>query len=223
MTPEEFQDLVMYECDKHEVQIHTSDKDHVVMVENGNEIKVNGFFDDSWGDDERPVLAWNTGREFEQWFPILVHEYNHMRQWVEEDSFWIAMDYTSDYFEWLSGDIELTERDALDCCTTYALMEFNCDIRVVEMIKEFELPLDVDNYIQTAHAYAWFYFWSLENKSWYVIDHEPYRTQAIVEAMPTTLPDITKGEFTYDFYKRHYKSIFDRHMVAAAQNTLYTE
>lgn len=219
MNAEDFQDLVINECLKHQVEARVSEGDHV--LDSGR--KYNGFFEETWGDPPRPVLAWHTGRPVEQWFPILVHEYNHMRQWLENDSTWINYKNVYDWFGWLSKDFDLTKKETLDSCLAYALCELNCDTRVVDMIKELDLPLDPTYYIQTTHAYAWFYFWSLENRAWYVIDHEPYRTQAIVEAMPTTLVDPSKGEFTYDIYKRHYKATFDRHMMPASQNTLFTE
>lgn len=219
MNSNDFQDLVTNECLKHHVETMVSDGDHV--LDDG--VKCNGFFDEKWGKPPQPVLAWHTGRPLEQWLPILIHEYNHMQQWLENDPTWIRLDNADDWFGWMASDFDLTDKQALESCLSYALCELNCDTRVVEMIKKLDLPLDPDYYTQTAHAYAWFYFWSLENRSWYVIDHEPYRTQAIVEAMPTTMVDPSKGEFTYDIYKRHYKSIFDRHMVSADQNTLFTE
>ncbi len=223
MTPDEFQDMVKHECFEHGVDIKVSFKDHVVLKEAGVETKCGGYFNDGKESGSSPELAWHTGRPFEQWFPILIHEYNHMRQWLESDSTWAAYDGIPSLSAWLEGVIDLSEEEALKCCLVYALNELNCDTRVVEMIKKFEIDIDPEYYAQTAHAYAWFYFWALENRSWYVIDHEPYRTQAIVEAMPTVMPDPDKGEFSYGIYRRHYKSIFDRHMIAADQNTLFTE
>ncbi len=222
MTPDKFQALVRDECEKHGVKIIVSEGDAVCWIENGVETKCNGYFDDGEVSDTQPELAWCTGRPFNQWFPILIHEYNHMRQWLEKDPLWGAS-AKFDWFEWLGREEELDEEGALAACNAYALLELNCDTRVVEMLKKFEIDLDPEYYAQTAHAYAWFYFWALENRSWYVIDHEPYRTQAIVEAMPTVMSDPDKGEFSYYIYKRHYKAIFDRHMIAADQNTLFTE
>lgn len=223
MTSDEFQTLVKDECKKSGVKIIVSPEDCVTWVEHGVEVKCNGFFDDGKESDTQPELAWSTGRPFEQWFPVLIHEYNHMRQWLEEDPVWAESARVPDWFEWLDGAMELDEAEIIESCMAYALMELNCDARAVEMIRKFEIDLDPEYYAQTAHAYAWFYFWALENRSWYVIDHEPYRTQAIVEAMPTVMPDPDKDEFSYGIYRRHYKSIFDRHMIAADQNTLFTE
>ncbi len=209
----------------HDVEIHLSDQDHVVMMYNGAETKCNGFFDDAYGDPPHPVLAWCTGKPFDQWFPIFIHEYNHFRQWVENEPTWSGYKKVPDFYSWLGGEIELSPDQALESCMPFALNEVDCDFRVVTMLANKELPLDPEHYIKTSNAYTWFYFWALEHRSWYTVGYEPYNTQAIIEAMPTVMPGIGLDikSFNYRNYRRHYKDIFERHMLGADQNILFME
>jgi hypothetical protein len=221
MTPEEFEAKVRAEAEEHGVEVRVSEDDHVLMKYGDVEQKVNGFFDHKFGDEKKPVIAWNTGRPFEQWFPVLVHEYNHMRQWIEQDPRWLRLDRVTDFFQWLEGNVELALPQLKNSMQAYSLVELDCDKRTTRMIRELELPLDADRYAQTANAYVWFYFWAGFNRSWYQVGHEPYNTDAIVDAMPIWLPE--EGEYTDVIYKREYERLYDRHMVHPDQNTLFTE
>ncbi len=205
----------------HDVEIHTSDQEHVKTVCDGVESQCNGFFDDAYGDPPRPVMSWCTGKPFDQWFPVFIHEYNHFRQWAEQDPSWTAPAKVPDFYSWLGGEIELSAEQSLESCMSFALNEINCDARVVNMLIDKELPLDTEHYIKTASAYAWFYFWALEHRSWYTVGYEPYNTQAIVEAMPGVGLDVKS--FTYRIYKRNYRDIFERYMLGVDQNILFME
>jgi len=224
MTSEEFVAAAKLEAKEYGVTLHESPLDHVAMTyPNGVVEKCNGFFDEAYGDPPHPVLAWQTGTPFEQWFPIFIHEYNHMRQWIEKEPTWAAYLKAPDFFNWLNEIDELSDEDAEASCLAWALNEVNCDARVVQMLSDKQLSLDIDHYIRTANAYAWFYFWALEHRSWYTIGYEPYNTAGIVEAMPEEMPGVDGIAFNKRNYKRHYRAIFERHMLGADQNILFSE
>ena len=190
MNYEEFLSLVHSDCAHHGVKILRSEKDHVFFAK--DKTPCNGYFDDG-EDGGPPTLAYSTGKPFAQWFPVLVHEYNHMRQWVEKDPTWDpAGDAGGLVWAWLKGTKELTKAQARKQVMRSLAVELDCERRTYRMIKQLSLPLDPERYAKRGNAYVYFYHMILKHRRWYEIGQEPYTNRAIVKAMPRTF----RGDYT---------------------------
>lgn len=190
MNYEEFLSLVHSDCDYHGVRIIRSEKDSVSF---GDGTTCNGYFDDGSDSSNPPTLAYSTGKPFGQWFPVLVHEYNHMRQWIEGDPLW-SSDPEEDelIWEWISGKTELTKAQAKKHVMSSLNLELDCERRTYRMIKELSLPFDAERYAKKGNAYVYFYHMVLKHRRWYTIGEEPYNILGIVRRMPKTF----RGNYT---------------------------
>jgi hypothetical protein len=142
-----------------------------------------GFFE-----DEEPKLACATGRGFDIWFPIFVHEYCHFEQWKYNRKWWDGhlidgregLDLAIE--AWSEGrDVPLTQ--IVHWCMSSASAEIDCERRVIEKIKSEDLPIPVKEYARKANSYIAFYYAMPELKSWCNGDR-PYDVDAIMEMMP---------------------------------------
>ena len=81
-------------------------------------------------------------------------------------------------------------------------MELDCEKRVVDRIKEYNLPLDIPTYTKRANAYALFYNYMHSNRAWYKIGHEPYNDPKILELMSD------KFDMNYHVISDELKALF---------------
>lgn len=91
---------------------------------------------------------------------VLVHEYCHMLQWLENDPVYIAkyrnLDPTTVVDNWLNG--RHYSAKTLDACfSLLKRLEYDCDVRAVEQIKIWNLPIDCDFYTQCAIGYSYYH------------------------------------------------------------------
>lgn len=146
----------------------------------------NGFFEDN---STYPILAVATGQPLEQWFPILIHESSHMDQWMEQIPEWTgnvigSMEMMEIVDLWCDDIVELSPEQLNRYISAGQRVELDCEIRTVEKIKQYNLQIDIDEYIQKANAYVWFYAMIKETRAWYEIGKEPYNDEQIWTMMP---------------------------------------
>lgn len=178
------------DCKKYEVDLVFS-QGKELEIPGGN---CNGYF---WGNDDGSgvggELAVATGQSFEKWFPILIHEASHMRQWIEGSKYWTDLILPSKanksdlLFYWIDGVVELSLSQLIDYSTAARNVEWDCERRAIKMIKELALPVDVKHYTQRANSYIMFYYAIAETRKWYKIGLEPYSIESIVSQMPTRI------------------------------------
>lgn len=169
----------------HSVRLNLSQEP---SVQSGG-ISCSGYFlDDSMGDP--PELAVACGKPEEAWLPILVHESCHMDQWIEGVPEWRLLYWDKvdicDYFDrWLLGEIELVPEE-LDRITKILMeVELDCEKRVLEKIKKYDLPIDPEDYSRRGLAYVLFYLVVKEQRKWSKVGREPYSIPEILAKMPT--------------------------------------
>ena len=124
-----------------------------ITIPDVNEMVLGGF-----NDFERTLEI--TESPSENVLGILVHEYCHMMQWIEKSPLYFAtyrgLDPTTVVTNWLEG-IEYSERTLDACFLLCKKLEFDCDIRALEQIKKWDLPIDEDRYIKCAIGYSYYY------------------------------------------------------------------
>lgn len=180
------------------VEIILSDKRSV-----GDDKPCNGYFQDG----DKPTLAVACGQSFRKWLLVLVHESCHMDQWIEQVPEWtnnlLGTYETMDIIDlWCDHKIELSEEQLDEYIAIAREVELDCEKRSVEKIKEYNLPIDIDEYIQKANAYVWFYTMIKETRQWYKIGREPYNIKRVWSALPTHFVD------DYNHVPKEYRELF---------------
>lgn len=132
---------------------------------------------------ETPHLKVATWKKEEVWFGVFIHEYCHFLQWKLQTKAWVAAE-DSWFLTWLEDNtmkIKL-EQD----CYASQVMEQECDSMVLDIIKKYKLPIDIDIYTQQANAYHIGYQAMKHQKAWFK-KGSPYVATEVWQAMPTKL------------------------------------
>jgi len=191
---EKFVDFVKSECEKHNVVIREEEGAYIELSES---IKCGGYFEDGTGDlVPSPTLAYSKGCE--QPTEILVHEYCHMTQWLDGIPLW-AMSTSSleNVDKWLSGeDFPNIDKDISNARD----LELDNEKRSVEMIKKWNLPIDVELYTKKANAYVQFYNYIKESRKWSKPGRAPYVVPEVIEVMSDKF-DMNYDELTPEIRK----------------------
>lgn len=177
-TEKEFLKFVRAECRKHKINCVLRNSEYLRLSKN---IKCSGYFDELGR-----TLAVATKRG--DWLEILVHEYCHLTQWVDNCKEWKRADqYNSCALvdEWLSGK---TVKNPYFHLSLMRDLELDNEKRSVNLIKEFglEKTIDLDNYIRKANAYVSFYNYMKYTRKWTDPENSPYTNKTLIEAMPKT-------------------------------------
>ncbi len=200
MTIEEFEEKIRQSCGYWGVALQVDPERY---VNDGTDSDSNGWFDDTI-----PKLAYAKGHD--AWFPVALHEYNHMCQWQEKDPIFfsdIQAEADKHFWEWLDGTIIVGQGLAKLYCMAYLQLELNCERRALKMITDLDLPLDTESYAQTANAYVMFHHLILKHRKWYEIGKEPYHIEEIVSAMPKDLHTLNYEEISDEMV-----TLFETHM-----------
>lgn len=164
------------------VKLHTSAYDVKVKLHKLTNIfcdgvRVSGFFSESGKLD---VAAKNRS-----WFGIFVHEYGHFRQWIEYCPVWKHYDRTvKKWDDWVARKVDMSKERIQIEFKAVRDLELDCEKRAVEMMKQFNLPIDIKEYIKGANAYIFFHAYVQKNRQW-CDKKSPYKVQAILDLMPT--------------------------------------
>ena len=180
------QDFIAYvkaECKKNGVKC---DLRKVSYVRLSKGMKCSGWFD---SDSEQPRLVCSMNRS--DFLEILVHEFCHVQQWIEQCPEWIKSDYSMNYIdEWLSGKEVKNIKKHIGLSRD---LELDNEKRSVKMIKKFNLDIDIEMYIKRANSYVLFYNWMLESRKWSTPQNSPYKNKKLLSVMPSTFRmDYTK-------------------------------
>ena len=171
-----FIDHIKAECEKYGVTLQLR---HVKYLKISNSIKCSGYFDES---DRTIVCATNT----RNWLEILVHEYAHMTQWLDDCREWSKMvkkDSVSKMDMWLSGYEVKDYKKHIDIVK---YLELDNEKRSVQIIKKFGLEIDIDDYIRKANAYVQFYNHIKTTRRWSKPHNSPYTNKMVIGQMSNT-------------------------------------
>jgi hypothetical protein len=117
-------------------------------------------------------------------FHVLVHEYAHFTQWVDQCKVWTSLGDSLDIVDrWLSGEDFEDIDDHITACMN---LELDCEKRAVKIIQEFGLKINLEEYVKKANAYVLFYDHMRRIRSWCKKENMPYRNKVLIKAMPST-------------------------------------
>lgn len=178
---------ILKQCKKYKVTANLTREN---SVEASPGVRCSGYFD-----DETLVLACALGKPEDDWLRILIHEFCHVEQWVEQCKAWTDYDFARQdengmsIDDWLDGTIEATHEQLWPMCIASMNVEADCEKRVVQKCKDYNLDIDVEEYIQRANAYVYYYHIVLKKRAWYKTGREPYTLREVWSKMPKTFPE----------------------------------
>lgn len=176
--------------ERNNVALHIVD---TLQVDLGDGIKSSGFFEDV------PLrFAVATGKKFEDWFMVFVHEYGHFTQYMEDkEKFSTINKNIGTLFSWVDGKKELSLEEIKLYSQEALWLEYDCEKRALKIIQECKLTdvIDPALYAQKANSYFNFYHYVAEKRAWYKAQQEPYNLPEVYElfskelTMQSTLSD----------------------------------
>lgn len=128
--------------------------------------KCGGYFS---SDDKKIAVAMKN----ERWALILLHEYFHMQQWIENCNVWVLsnrlrIDYLNDYLT----NIKVNKEKLSIAINRTMFLEFDCEKRTINYLKKIGIKKNIiQNEIQKANSYILFYLYVKKNQIWDVPTH----------------------------------------------------
>jgi hypothetical protein len=184
------------------VHVRVSDQARISYGE-GSGLLCSGYFIDL----PRAELGIALGKPWQEWAPILLHECSHGAQWRENSELWRNLtqnnrDIVQEFDAWIEGE-EADPARMADVVKHIQAAEFDCEQRVVDLIQQYDLPIDIDQYIQKANAYVWYYDYALAHRRWYPPAGAPYEDENVWSEAPTAWTADLPGDLRLA-YERAY-------------------
>lgn len=146
-----FMAAVKRQCKTYGVELMLSPSKDVVLTDDFSQ-NCSGYFCDT---DKALVVA--CGKPFKEWFEILVHEFCHMEQWKSDPRWKEWTGACGKTWEWMAGDIIMNKTQLRNLLDKMVELERDCEIRSVEKIKKWGLPINITQYIKKANVYLYSY------------------------------------------------------------------
>ena len=152
--PSEFKPFVTSvkrQCKTYGIELVMSPSKTVVLTDDLSQ-DCHGYFDDA-----NKALVVACGRPFEDWIEILVHEFSHMEQWKFDDRWGKWTDACDMTWTWMAGERIMNKTQLNKTIDNMVELERDCEIRSVEKIRKWGLPISITNYIKKANVYLYSY------------------------------------------------------------------
>jgi len=172
------------------VTLNISNNSHVTLPNGEKGTECNGYFTDT----PTPLFAVGSGKSVSEWFPVYVHEYGHFTQWRDKspewNNLWIDGIYYDDFLDLLvSGEGKFTDDQINRFIDAAITIEADCERRVVELVRRYKLPIEIEHYCQTANSYVHFYNYIKQYHKWYIAGREPYRIKEVYSQFNKEIDD----------------------------------
>jgi hypothetical protein len=180
-----FMASVKRQCKTYGVELMLAPAKKIVLTDDFEQ-ECSGYFDS----DEK-VLAVACGKPFIEWFEILIHEFSHMEQWKTDPRWEEWHDYTGHTWGWLSGEKIMNKSQLAKALDKMVEMERDCEMRAVEKIRKWELPIPINRYTKKANTYLYRYYMLPE-----------------IKRFPTGIyTDKKLAEMSPDTFKKSYRKV----------------
>lgn len=147
-----------------------------------------------------------------RWVTLLAHEYCHLEQWSEEVPLWgktvKGHDIYTLFMMWLDGVVELSEEQLTEYTNCAMEVELDCEKRTTEVIKKFNLPFDVEEYVQRSNAYALQYQFIKKHRRWNIPGQAPSSLKEVYSLMSTKF-DMDYYSLPQDIERAYMKCFFE--------------
>jgi hypothetical protein len=170
-----FIEFVKRDCKRHGIKCDLRNTRYVKL---SNSIKCSGWFD---SEGKRLVVSMNRPDALS----ILAHEYAHLTQWQDciNGKFKLWNTSSTSLFkvdEWLAGK---SVRNIKQHLAVARDLELDNEKRTVELIKKYNLSIDITDYIKRANAYVHFYNWLGHTRRWCTPANSPYNNEDVISVM----------------------------------------
>jgi hypothetical protein len=162
-------------CKEYGIKVDLRNTKYLIL---GKNVKCAGYFDH---ENRKLVCAMNRPDSMQ----ILVHEYAHFTQWVDQCKAWTNLgkdgkDSLTLLFDWLDGkNIRNISRHVAICRD----MELDNEKRSIKLIEKNKLNINIEDYTKRANAYVMFYNYMLISRRWSKPSNSPYKNKRIIEVM----------------------------------------
>jgi len=171
------------------VRNHLSEYDGKLILGRGKNVncgdgcRSTGFFSDS------PLQIRVAKKNLKDFLTTVAHEYAHFLQWLEMPKQIIEADDRASIlvFDWLSGK-SFNKKEVEKAFCRVMIMERDAERRTMELIKKFNLNVDIDKYIRQANCYIYMHWIMQERRSWkYRVGvKDPMHSKNLISQMPNT-------------------------------------
>jgi len=167
-------------CSEHNVELLLLKGDSVPYSDS---IHCTGYFDEQDEDSNRAVLACALGDLSSVFVSTLVHESCHLDQWLQKAPVWGNNTSCGVVDLWLEGTEVKNIKKHLGQVRD---LELDCERRTSRKIVQYDLPINVDEYIQKANSYIHLYNYIGITRKWATPKNAPYKNENIWRNMPRT-------------------------------------
>lgn len=212
-------DYIKNFCLDHNISFLTGEKYVECPI---TKIKSNGFFICNKS-LKNPILAYSIGYDEEFSISILIHEFNHANQYIEKSKIFLDSFLNSDeilkfnqkpysdtynvIFDWIDKKLELDNSSLDNLINRCINVEYDCEIRTLNTIKEFNLKINPDIYTQKALSYLYFYQFIKKHRIWYKTENAPYQIEKIYKKFPKNFNTIDLFSNIDPFYENLYNKL----------------
>lgn len=149
-----------------------------------NNIPVSGYFSEAEG-----VLRVAIDKPQNEWLAILAHEYGHLLQYIEQCYEYRQIQYNGQniilkFDQWLNKEIELSDNDKTEIFNRLFNFERDCEARAINLIKKYNLPINLEDYTQKANSYLLLYPTIKITRVWPEYKDLPYNNKKVYSLMP---------------------------------------
>lgn len=175
-------------CNRAEVEVQLIDDS---SVNTSDSVAVGGYFDSESSTLVCVIQDPNQSPgEPPRWVTLLAHEFSHLLQWQEDCEPWVNCTYKTYDCNlmldmWLNHAIELNDEQLTSCINAVADLELDCEKRTVELIKEFDLPYDIAEYVQRSNAYVLHYQYIKRFRRWNCPGRAPSSCKEVYSRLST--------------------------------------
>lgn len=137
----------------------------------GQTLEIDGSSVDGYYCEEEKELAISYDGDL-AFSGVLAHEFNHFIQAQLKTEKWQRLNYKMGncyelWWDWLANKIELEPDDLEEVTRRVQDVEHECECMTIKTIQEFNLPVDLEKYIQTANSYILFFQHAKRVRKWY--------------------------------------------------------
>ena len=153
---QEWLEIVQSDLKKHKTKLKLFQRNIKI-----GDSSISGYFS-----HEEKAIVLNSKKPF---LDLLVHEYNHFRQAVEiPDQFHEWLDGSVPIWDWMDGSYEFpSPKDKNYAFNCIINLERDCEIRSINMIQEYSLPIDIGEYSKIAWIYINYYNYARKHRTWF--------------------------------------------------------
>lgn len=188
----QFIKYVKAECEARGIKLKLKRTNYILATKS---IRCSGYFDEQVGE---LVVAKNNPC----WLEVLVHEFAHLTQWVDNCKEWRNLGDSIDKVDnWLAGKKVKYIKKALGRVRD---LELDNEKRSIKIIKDWNLPIDVKEYTRKANAYIQFYNWMYFTRRWCSTKNSPTRNPEVYKQMPSIF------RMDYKVMSEKYIKIFEQ-------------